>query len=175
MIHSVPAADHPPRLCETNPVISSAARWSACSVVPAKTVPAEVFHTAVDALNRKYKAQNRPYSVQPRDVYFPFTVNTGVPCAGSQAWSRARIFCPASSNWTSINIGSEDSCALAWDSQAISNKRCAYSTTPVTTHSPYTARDMSRSREPTIICPSRKPRKSSGLACLCTPTAFPRR
>jgi segregation and condensation protein B len=30
-------------------------------------VPADVFHAAVDALTRKYKAQNRPYSIQPRD------------------------------------------------------------------------------------------------------------
>ena len=30
-------------------------------------VPPAVFHAAVDALNRKYKAQNRPYTVQPRD------------------------------------------------------------------------------------------------------------
>ena len=30
-------------------------------------VPVEVFHAAVDALNRRYKAQRRPYSLQPKD------------------------------------------------------------------------------------------------------------
>src|SRR5688572_12328273 len=38
------------------------------------------------------------HSVQPRDVYFPFTVKTGVPFDGSHAAFRARIFSPASSN-----------------------------------------------------------------------------
>src|SRR5438876_3919056 len=30
-------------------------------------VPVEVFHDAVDALNRRYKSQRRPYSIQPKD------------------------------------------------------------------------------------------------------------
>jgi segregation and condensation protein B len=37
-------------------------------------VPADVFHAAVDALNRKYKAQNRPYSVQPWDGGYALAV-----------------------------------------------------------------------------------------------------
>lgn len=37
-------------------------------------VPADVFHAAVEALNRKYKAQNRPYSVQPRDGGYALAV-----------------------------------------------------------------------------------------------------
>jgi segregation and condensation protein B len=37
-------------------------------------VPAEVFHAAVDSLNRKYKAQNRPYSIQPREGGFVLAI-----------------------------------------------------------------------------------------------------
>jgi segregation and condensation protein B len=37
-------------------------------------VPAEVFHTAVETLNRKYKSQNRPYSILPRDGGFVLAV-----------------------------------------------------------------------------------------------------
>jgi segregation and condensation protein B len=37
-------------------------------------VPADVFHAAVDTLNRKYKAQNRPYTIQPRDGGFVMVV-----------------------------------------------------------------------------------------------------
>src|SRR6185369_8133394 len=38
------------------------------------------------------------HSVQPRLVYCPRTVKTGVPCAGFQRCSSRRIFCPESSN-----------------------------------------------------------------------------
>jgi segregation and condensation protein B len=33
----------------------------------ATRVPAEVFHDAVDALNRRYKSQRRPYTIHPKD------------------------------------------------------------------------------------------------------------
>jgi segregation and condensation protein B len=42
-----------------------------CSVL---RVPPAVFHAAVDTLNRKYKAQNRPYSVLPRDGGYTLAV-----------------------------------------------------------------------------------------------------
>ena len=42
------------------------------------------------------------HSVQPRDVYRPLTVKTGVPFAGSQAASIARILCPASSKTRAV-------------------------------------------------------------------------
>ena len=42
------------------------------------------------------------HSVQPIEVYLPFTVNTGVPCSGFQDFSMLRIFCPDNSNTRSI-------------------------------------------------------------------------
>ena len=42
------------------------------------------------------------HSVQPRELYLPATVKTGVPLLGSQAASRARIFSPASSNTRAV-------------------------------------------------------------------------
>ena len=42
------------------------------------------------------------HSVQPREVYLPATVKTGVPLAESQAASMARIFWPASSKTRAV-------------------------------------------------------------------------
>ena len=42
------------------------------------------------------------HSVQPREVYLPATVKTGVPLAESHAASMARIFWPASSKTRAV-------------------------------------------------------------------------
>src|SRR4051812_38639775 len=42
------------------------------------------------------------HSVQPREVYLPRTVKTGVPFAGSHAVSRPRIFAPARSKTRAV-------------------------------------------------------------------------
>jgi segregation and condensation protein B len=44
----------------------------ACSAIRGLT--AERFHAAVDALNKRYRSQNRPYSVVPRDDGFVLTI-----------------------------------------------------------------------------------------------------
>src|SRR2546427_10143388 len=54
------------------------------------------------------------HSIQPRVVYLPFTVNTGVPCSGFQVFSMLRIFRPESSKSRSI-LG-RSFCGVSWKS-----------------------------------------------------------